>query len=220
MPGDHLTYECTYSSVWKYPKVVMGGMGTRDEMCDAFVWYFPRTNVDVCGSYFDVDAAVRQFGVTDWERKNEQIGFATVYITAPPELEGDLEDVLNTKYSWTEEFKREMEYIRRYGDHEGVCIQRTHESEPIYFPIKYPEYDQEYQPIDTCDNQETTTTPIPTTTQVSPGFCTDKADGAYPHPNDCTMYIICEANQVSIYKCPEGYFFDRITLTCREDATC
>jgi len=206
MPGDHLTYECTYSTVWKYPNVVIAGLGTRDEMCESFLWYYPKIDIDFCGSRYGLTTAIREFGATNFATTNHPVGIQTITITAPPELAGDLEEVLNTKFNWTEGFKRELESRRRYGEHDGLCRSRAGAVGPITFRVKYPDYDKDYGPVDECDTYES--------------FCLDKADGTYPHPVDCTMYIICAVFQTSIHKCPEGTSFDPVTSTCRADIAC
>lgn len=64
MPGDHLTVECVYDTVWKGGKSVLGGRSARDEMCIAFLLYWPRIeNVNLCGSYHDQEQVLNFMGV-------------------------------------------------------------------------------------------------------------------------------------------------------------
>ncbi|ODM90036.1 DBH-like monooxygenase protein 1 [Orchesella cincta] len=49
--GDQLTVECTYDiSKNLDDKIVVGGLSTREEMCEAVLWYWPKTELIVCGS--------------------------------------------------------------------------------------------------------------------------------------------------------------------------
>lgn len=42
LPGDHMTIECLYDSRWKNNKTTLGGRSTREEMCEASFFYYPR----------------------------------------------------------------------------------------------------------------------------------------------------------------------------------
>lgn len=59
--------ECDYDSTWKNGEIVLGGLGTREEMCEAIVWYYPRMDTyDLCASSYETDAHIREFGVTQY----------------------------------------------------------------------------------------------------------------------------------------------------------
>jgi len=45
--------------------------------------------------------------------------------------------------------------------------------------------------------------------------CTDKPDGPHPHPHDCSLFIVCFAGELDIYKCPDPLLFDPVVKTCR-----
>ncbi|KAF0292060.1 DBH-like monooxygenase protein 1 [Amphibalanus amphitrite] len=49
LPGDTLLVECDYETKDR-DKVTMGGFSTKNEMCLAFITYFPRTPLANCGS--------------------------------------------------------------------------------------------------------------------------------------------------------------------------
>ncbi|OXA64052.1 Endochitinase [Folsomia candida] len=44
--------------------------------------------------------------------------------------------------------------------------------------------------------------------------CQDRIDGAYPHPHDCSLYINCANNEMSVIKCPPPTLFDPILQVC------
>jgi hypothetical protein len=60
----------------------------------------------------------------------------------------------------------------------------------------------------------TTTQPTTTTTQqpptVPPDFCDNIIVGLFPHPEECTMFVICLFEVPNLYTCPypTEVFFD------------
>nr|XP_053633879.1 DBH-like monooxygenase protein 2 [Cherax quadricarinatus] len=49
LPGDHLTVECDYDSSGQ-DSGTFTGWKARDEMCQAFIYYYPRVNMSLCRS--------------------------------------------------------------------------------------------------------------------------------------------------------------------------
>ncbi|GCB76722.1 hypothetical protein scyTo_0019186, partial [Scyliorhinus torazame] len=47
--GDVLITECTYNTENR-STITWGGLGTTDEMCLAFMWYYPRNEFTGCNS--------------------------------------------------------------------------------------------------------------------------------------------------------------------------
>ncbi|XP_050714988.1 uncharacterized protein LOC126997820 [Eriocheir sinensis] len=64
LPGDTLIMECYYDSSAKR-KPTFGGLGTKEEMCLAFMSYYPRVNVSICGSQPQLKDMVGALGVED-----------------------------------------------------------------------------------------------------------------------------------------------------------
>lgn len=58
--------ECIYDSTWKNGEIVLGGLSTREEMCEAILWYYPKIDIDICGSEYDIDMHIKEFGVTEY----------------------------------------------------------------------------------------------------------------------------------------------------------
>ncbi|XP_071944655.1 DBH-like monooxygenase protein 1 [Antedon mediterranea] len=48
-PGDDLLVECVYKTMDR-EKVTFGGLSSRDEMCSAFIFYYPKVNAGNCYS--------------------------------------------------------------------------------------------------------------------------------------------------------------------------
>ncbi|KAM9813923.1 acidic mammalian chitinase-like [Neosynchiropus ocellatus] len=55
----------------------------------------------------------------------------------------------------------------------------------------------------------TTTRPVPGT-----GFCADKADGMYPHPEDATSFYQCVNGKTYVKKCGNGTVYDHACQCC------
>jgi len=64
----HLIFtECTYDSSWTGGSIVIGGHSTREEMCQAFLWYWPKMeDLDVCGSSYPFLDSFTDLGITNW----------------------------------------------------------------------------------------------------------------------------------------------------------
>lgn len=52
--------------------------------------------------------------------------------------------------------------------------------------------------------------------------CIERPDGTYPHPHDCSLYILCRAGSSFLDKCPYPLLFDPVELYCNfpEDVVC
>ncbi|XP_021952866.1 DBH-like monooxygenase protein 1 [Folsomia candida] len=144
--GDHITVECEYDSVWKNGEIVLGGLSTREEMCEDIVWYYPKINVELCTSGYDIDAHIREFGVTAYTETMTPM-LRKYYIDAPENLQGDFFDSITYKFNWTEEFRTEYTNRRMYGIHTGACGIRD---EVVHYDITYPESFIEYVPPNQC----------------------------------------------------------------------
>ena len=43
--------------------VTLAGDGSRDEMCHAFLFYYPKIDLLGCRSYYPVDDLLQEFGI-------------------------------------------------------------------------------------------------------------------------------------------------------------
>lgn len=67
LKGDQLAVECFYDSMSaEGKKAVIGGLSTKEEMCEAIVYYYPRQPVLSCGSGQDMDKHMSLFGITNY----------------------------------------------------------------------------------------------------------------------------------------------------------
>jgi hypothetical protein len=144
LPGDDIRLECTYDTRWKNGQIVTGGLTSREEMCAAIFYYYPRIDVEFCSSAYPFPNLMEDLGVTNFTAYNPGLGptfKATIH--SPPELAGDFEEVLNTKFNWTTGFIDELRKKSKFADQLFQCG----EMEGI---VKYPVFDKEYAPVDKC----------------------------------------------------------------------
>ncbi|XP_069946724.1 MOXD1 homolog 1-like isoform X2 [Cherax quadricarinatus] len=72
LPGDTLITECNYDST-RRKQTTFGGIGTEEEMCLAFMTYYPRVNLSVCTSTPPMETIFETLGIQDIYNK-EKIG--------------------------------------------------------------------------------------------------------------------------------------------------
>lgn len=63
LKGDQLTVECTYDSMDRNGKAIIGGLSTHEEMCISFVYYYPKIPFWYCGSSQDKQAHMKLLGI-------------------------------------------------------------------------------------------------------------------------------------------------------------
>lgn len=69
LPGDGLITECTYSTQDR-EKPTLGGYSTKEEMCLAFVLYYPRIQLAGCYSMPPVKYFFEALGIREFYGKN------------------------------------------------------------------------------------------------------------------------------------------------------
>jgi hypothetical protein len=144
LPGDELRVECIYDTKWKNGQVVLGGFASRDEMCEAIFYYYPKIEMFACHTGYPFPELMKDLGVTNYTIEYPQASpqFKATIIE-PEELAGDFEQVLNSKYAWNEEIIAKLKQNMRYGDQVYSC------GEKQGF-MKHPTFDKEYFPPDKC----------------------------------------------------------------------
>jgi len=154
LPGDQLIYECTYDSTWKNGSVVIGDLSTRDEMCEAFLWYYPKMDVDICGSSYDMYRSFGDLGITNITSEMS-VGRNQFKILQPEYLKGDFEESMSFKFNWTDAIRERLQDMRRFGVHQSVCKSRLSEEEPELEFVTYPHNFNEYVPDNICSRNDT-----------------------------------------------------------------
>lgn len=66
LPGDELVAECVYSTLNR-TKPTLGGYAASEEMCLAFIMYYPRTHLTSCFSMTPVEDLFKTLGVISFK---------------------------------------------------------------------------------------------------------------------------------------------------------
>ncbi|CAM9650831.1 unnamed protein product [Lampetra planeri] len=101
LPGDKIVVECVYRTTNRN-KTTLGGMTTEDEMCLAFLHYYPKVNVSSCLSMSDVPSMAALLGYTT-------TGMYPYVITSPPKDAGSYLFMVFNEINWTAERTRDAE---------------------------------------------------------------------------------------------------------------
>ncbi|KAK7081201.1 DBH-like monooxygenase protein 1 [Halocaridina rubra] len=74
-PGDSFLMECGYDSR-KREKPSYGGIGTNEEMCVAYLSYYPKVNLSMCYSRPSIQSLYESVGIQDIYHKDRVINWA------------------------------------------------------------------------------------------------------------------------------------------------
>ncbi|CAH1785360.1 unnamed protein product, partial [Owenia fusiformis] len=101
LPGDELRVECRYDTTGT-DKVTWGGLGTTEEMCIAFLMYYPRINMTTCQTVSRTSELLSIAGVTETTESEENYGYFNVEVTKPENWKGrKFRDILSNEVDWT-----------------------------------------------------------------------------------------------------------------------
>lgn len=116
----------------------------KDEMCEHFAWYYPKTALSFCMSSYPEVKIFEKFGI-------EEIAgdYFNPTITKPEHLANmTFSEFMDTVIEWTPELRVEMQKMVIEGVHDNFC---TPESGPgIDHSVSYPDIPQAYQPPNQC----------------------------------------------------------------------
>ncbi|KAK3864249.1 hypothetical protein Pcinc_030039 [Petrolisthes cinctipes] len=84
LPGDHLTLECYYDSR-KRDNATFAGWGSRDEMCSAFLHYYPRIDMSLCQSSPEVQVINDNFRLSGFPK---DMNMGDLYVFDPEMADG------------------------------------------------------------------------------------------------------------------------------------
>ncbi|XP_046669183.1 dopamine beta-hydroxylase [Homalodisca vitripennis] len=69
LPGDALITTCLYNTTGR-PNITLGGFAITDEMCVNYIYYYPKTSLEVCKSAISDQSLQTYFRqVHEWERQ-------------------------------------------------------------------------------------------------------------------------------------------------------
>ncbi|CAL8141876.1 unnamed protein product [Orchesella dallaii] len=98
--GDNLIMQCYYNTKWKNG-TTFGGFSTRDEMCLAFIWYYPKIpNFNACVSGLSLESTLKNFGIENVMLDSSKDVWEWV-VTKPINFANrTLQDVMDNEISW------------------------------------------------------------------------------------------------------------------------
>jgi hypothetical protein len=144
--------ECTYDTTFR-TNITLAGESTREEMCHAFIFFYPKIRLNICSSGIPLEFIFEAFGV---EAIDNSSLILDPVITRPFSLANQTFSKLLQDVEWTIPRRVDLETKLRFNRHEAVyeLIQNTNDSFPFdknpSFPYrmytKYPETDGDYVP--------------------------------------------------------------------------
>lgn len=177
LPGDHLTYECTYTTTWRNPaSVTLGGLSTRHEMCEAFLMYYPiLPSLDVCESQVPLDGLMKRFGIEELNPLFRNGVGGDPIVSKPANMSGKLyTDVIDSMVNWTTEFREEFQHFVRFDPHYMSCFSHANVTEEEGVSVTYPKTQEDYAPPERkCDGEN-----LPSSTTDGAEKLPSSTDGA------------------------------------------
>ncbi|CAG0885313.1 unnamed protein product [Darwinula stevensoni] len=149
LPGDHLVTECVYNSHQR-GAMTLGGYSTREEMCLAFIYYYPRMDLSICYSLPSLSTVLQSLGIQELVP-----GSNPIKIKSPGSLSGVTLEERLVSYDWKHDFPK-FQNITLKGSFQPMCWAFDR-------PILTPEKDRKeynppvirvpYKPFDRCESQ-------------------------------------------------------------------
>ncbi|CAH1269899.1 MOXD1 [Branchiostoma lanceolatum] len=119
-PGDTLVMECNYRSAHK-DNVVYGGLGTPEEMCMDFLFYYPKFNLHNCDSRPSFDRTISFAGVESYTPDPFQV-------LAPPSLVNKSYEEVMEGVRWTDERAQQFSSYLLDGNFSTFCFGNSNSS--------------------------------------------------------------------------------------------
>ena len=117
MPGDHLVMECEYSTKGR-SNFTLGGLGTYEEMCVAFMMVYPRPKLFNCMQLPSLMTSLRAVGL-GW----------TFGPYVPGKTEEEVYTAIGNKMftmDWTnDQIIDNFEEVRRYDKSVELCMSKS-----------------------------------------------------------------------------------------------
>ncbi|XP_078722728.1 DBH-like monooxygenase protein 1 homolog [Lampetra fluviatilis] len=100
LPGDQIITECIYNTTGRNTTTA-GGLGTMDEMCLSFFYYYPKVNVGICRSVYNVTTIGLLLGYN--------VSTKFPYNILNPAYNGQTINSIYDSVNWTEQLIRTVE---------------------------------------------------------------------------------------------------------------
>jgi len=149
LPGDQLAYECVTDNTWNGGQATIAGLSTKAEMCEAFIWYYPKTDFRQCQSmYGDLE---KIFSIFDIQNVTYEFDYFDPTVTAPDHLSGKRFSTVLNEFQWTQALKEELQAELRYSNHASMCSGTIWEESDAEQPdVAYPAIENVYVPPNPC----------------------------------------------------------------------
>ncbi|CAL4128695.1 unnamed protein product, partial [Meganyctiphanes norvegica] len=117
LPGDHLMVKCSYNSRERQ-SITLGGYKMRDELCQAYLFYWPKVEMSSCTSMPSLENVLHSLGI-------EELAINTnpIKIKKPVELEGKTLQWRLLNYNWDQHFIH-FQNIASTGTFNSMCHSR------------------------------------------------------------------------------------------------
>ncbi|XP_066264864.1 DBH-like monooxygenase protein 1 homolog isoform X2 [Branchiostoma lanceolatum] len=121
--GDILMTECVYDSRGR-DTVTYGGLSTAEEMCQSFLFYYPRMNMTFCGSTVHPLNTLSFMGVEEIDSWNFYVDRMNISIMSPPAMTNmSYLDVVNG-ISWNNDSVHRFNEHQLKGTYASGCMGR------------------------------------------------------------------------------------------------
>ncbi|GAU95210.1 hypothetical protein RvY_06866 [Ramazzottius varieornatus] len=153
LPGDELIMECHYNSLAR-DNVTFGGWGTPEEMCMAFVTYYPATPViTFCSSETSLNSVIPVTG-TPFTSVGTSLtaNETTDLVTAMQDSEAKrtaYKNYMSTTFQWTQQNLKAMQNLQRFTNYSAHCISNSSKPSPQFLILKPGNYSS-YREASTC----------------------------------------------------------------------
>ncbi|XP_077969383.1 DBH-like monooxygenase protein 1 homolog isoform X2 [Styela clava] len=163
---DYLQMECDYSTRDR-TMMTEGGLGTLQEMCEAFVLYYPRINLVFCTSTVPQNTSWSYLGIdsTMVQKIDNTSGFhlSDYKMTEPADVNGKTVLEYMSELNWTQQSIKEFEDFYNHAEHQQWCQTGNASQATIstYLPVNITT--QYTLPVKECQVTSTTIGPVITT---------------------------------------------------------
>ncbi|GAU95213.1 hypothetical protein RvY_06869 [Ramazzottius varieornatus] len=161
LPGDELVVECHYNSMTRN-SVTFGGWGTPEEMCMAFITYYPATpDIASCASWLSMDTILpltgSPFSPPGIPMSPNQTSELSQRLWQDPSSEDQYRDYMTSAYQWTPQNVMKLQDLYKSAENPAICVSTsTSPAAPVYSIIKPAKYSA-YQEPSACPRSKSAT---------------------------------------------------------------
>nr|XP_002129219.1 DBH-like monooxygenase protein 1 homolog [Ciona intestinalis] len=153
-PEDTLQLVCDYKSSGVRSNFTFGGFGTKEEMCLAFLSYYPKIQASSCLTFPEFHSLMTYFGIETY-RSQGTGGTLNDYIITTAELNGTSVQTYLNSLPWDQARAENMSETLRVIQRNQICLYNGSYPSGVQFSLPAVEIKQRYiEPIQNC------TTPV------------------------------------------------------------